>query len=217
MAEVRSARRLVGRIAVGIMLLTGAAACQTTQVQNASGTPTTYQDVNSPGVVQGVGIEAQDIVSMTDVMMRDMMSNPQLANRQPAPRVILDSQYFQNQSAQRLNLNTIVDRLRSGLLRAANGRMLFVSREAAEMVEKERQLKRSGVTDVGTTGLTQAQAGADFRLSGRISSTEARRSDGVIDRYNLINFEMIDLENGLIVWSNFYEFRKGAQDDVVYQ
>jgi hypothetical protein len=202
--------------AVGALLL-GTAACQTVTVENAAGTPTTYQDVNSPGAVQGVGIEAQDIVSMTDVMMRDMMSNPQLANRQPSPRVILDSQYFQNQSAQRLNLNTVVDRLRSGLLRAANGRMLFVSREAAEMVEKERQLKRTGATDVGTTGLTEAQAGADFRLTGRITSTEARRSDGVIDRYNLITFEMIDLENGLIVWSNFYEFRKGAQDDVVYQ
>jgi hypothetical protein len=96
--------------------------------------------------------------------------------------------------------------------------MGFIAREFADMVEKERELKRQGVTDTGTTGLTRAQAGADFRLGGRIVSVDsAQPRTGMIQRYNQITFEMIDLESGIIVWSGQYEFERAAADDVIYR
>jgi PBP1b-binding outer membrane lipoprotein LpoB len=194
----------------------GLSACQA--VDNAAGRPTVYQDVGSPGMVSGVGIESQDIVATTDKMMRDMLANPMLAGATTPPRVILDAAYVNNESSQRINKNLIVDRLRIELQRAAAGRMTFVSRENADMVAKERELKRAGYVDTATTGLTRAQAGADYRLAGRIGSLHAHdRSSGTAQRYNQITFEMIDLELGTIVWSGIYEFAKAAQDDVVYR
>lgn len=176
-------------------------------------------DPSSRGPVSGVGIESQDIISMTDRMVRDMLSNPQLAGRQTAPRVIVDDQYFTNESSQRLNKRLITDRLRVNLNRASNGRMVFIGREYAAMVAEERELKRDGTTDVGTTGLTRAQAGADFRLTGRIASEDAAAQDGSgrIQRFNQITFEMVDLENGVIVWSNIYDFSRVAADSVMYR
>lgn len=192
------------------------AACEA--VDNSHGRKAAYQDPDTPGAVSGVGIEGQDIVGMTDQMMRDMLANPQLATAKTPPRVILDSTYFNNESSQRLNKNLIVDRLRIELQRAAAGRMLFVAREHADMVAQERELKRAGQVDAATTGLTRAQAGADYRLGGRISSLDSLdRKSGTAQRYNQITFELIDLESGLIVWSNLYEFKKSAQDDVVYR
>lgn len=191
-------------------------ACQT--VDNTAGRPAAYQDPGTPGAVTGIGIEGQDIVGMTDQMMRDMLASPQLAAARTPPRVILDSQYFSNESSQRLNKNLIVDRLRIELQRAAAGRIMFVAREHADMVAMERDLKRGGQVDTATTGLTRAQAGADYRLGGRISSLDSRdRRNGTAQRYNQIVFELIDLESGMIVWSNLYEFNKAAQDDVVYR
>ena len=88
-------------------------ACQSTnKIDNTAGRATVYEDVSSPGAVQGVGMESQDIVSMTDEMMRDMLQNPQLVNRATAPRIIIDSQYFENQSTSRINKNMLTDRLR---------------------------------------------------------------------------------------------------------
>jgi len=176
-------------------------------------------DPSNRGPVSGVGIESQDIISMTDRMVRDMLSNPQLAARTVAPRVIVDDQYFTNESAQRLNKRMITDRLRVNLNRASNGRMVFVGREYAAMVAQERELKRDGVTDVGTTGLTRAQAGADFRLTGRIASEDAAAQDGSgrVQRFNQITFEMVDLETGVIVWSNLYDFSRVAADSVMYR
>jgi PBP1b-binding outer membrane lipoprotein LpoB len=170
------------------------------------------------GPVGGVGIEGSDIISMTDMMMRDMLGNAQLAGRSTAPRVIVDGEFFVNESIQPINKNTITDRLRVGLNRASQGRMTFVGRQFAGMVQQERELKRQGVVDVGTSGLTKAQAGADYRLGGRISSVDARNAKtGLQQRYNQIIFEMVDLETGVIVWSGMYEFARSAADDVIYR
>jgi hypothetical protein len=87
------------------------------------------------------------------------------------------------------------------------------------MIAQERELKREGVTDVGTTGLTRAQAGVDFRLTGRITSEDAAAQDGSgrVQRFNQITFEMVDLETGVIVWSNLYDFARVAADSVMYR
>ena len=211
-------RKIIACVLSPLFLL--AAGCETTPppVQNTAGTATTYQDPGTRGAVSGVGIESQDIVSMTDKMARDMLGDPAFTGSKGAPRIIIDSKFFSNESSARINKNVITDRLRIGLNRSSKGRMLFVGREYSGMVEKERTLKRDGKVDTATRGLTQAQAGADYRLGGRISSLDARNANtGQISRYNQITFEMVDLENGLIVWSGIYEFSKSAQDNIVYR
>jgi PBP1b-binding outer membrane lipoprotein LpoB len=213
-----ASRRVTRPAVLGLAALLGACTTVTHPVVNAPGAPTTYQDPGTRGPVSGVGIEAQDIVSMTDKMMRDMLATPALAGRPTAPRVIIDAEYFANESASRLNKNSITDRLRVSLNRASQGRMVFVGRQFADMVARERDLKRQGVVDTGTTGLAKAQMGGDLRLGGRITSLDMRSpATGLMSRYNQITFEMIDLESGQIVWSGIYEFQKTAQDDVIYR
>ena len=199
--------------ALSIGLLTGCAS-----VDNTRATPTIEQNPAQRGAVSGVGIEQQDIAAMTDRMMRDMLANPTLANQNPPPQVIVDGEYFVNESSQRLNKNQITDRLRVELNRASRGRMVFVGRHYSDMVAQERELKREGVVDVGTTGMTRAQAGGDYRLGGRISSLDSRDTrTGLTQRYSQITFEMVDLERGVIVWSGMYEFSRAAGDDVIYR
>ena len=218
-------KRTVGAIRVMVVAaVLGAllAGCTTTTytypVVNASGTPTTYGDPGTRGPVSGVGIEAQDIISMTDRMMRDMLGSPILAGAKTPPRVIIDAEYFRNESSSRLNTNSITDRLRVGLNRSAQGRMTFVGRQFSDMVARERELKRQGVVDQGTVPLTKAPQGGDYRLGGRLTSLDSRSpATGQMSRYNQITFEMVDLETSQIVWSGIYEFLKTAQDDVIYR
>lgn len=180
--------------------------------------PVTYQDVNSTGVVAGVGVESQDITSVTDVMLKDILATPEVVKREQAARVILDEAYFQNESSQRINKNLLVDRLRINLQRASKGKLLFVSRESTDMVAAERELKRQGETDNGTLTPAKAQAGADYRLVGRINSLDSRSAKtGAVECYTQITFELIDLETSLSIWSNLYEFKKGGQDDAIYR
>jgi PBP1b-binding outer membrane lipoprotein LpoB len=216
---IRSPSPLILVVALGT-ILNGCTSIAATSnpVVNAPGSSTTYQDPGTRGPVSGIGIEAQDIVNMTDRMMRDMLTSRALAGRSAPPRVIIDSQYFYNEGASRLNKNSVTDRLRVALNRAAQGRMVFVGRQYADMVAGERDLKRQGQIDSGTLPLAQAQQGGDFRLGGRITSLDARSpTTGLMSRYNQITFEMVNLETGEIVWSGLYEFLKTAQDDVIYR
>lgn len=187
-------------------------------IKNPSGVPTRNIDPAVQGPTGGVGIEGSDIISMTDQMVRDMLSYPALANREKAPGVIIDAEFFVNDSSQPINKNSITDRLRVELNRAAGGRIRFIGRNYSKMVEQERDLKREGATDVATTGLTKAQKGADFRLGGRITSLDSRNTKtGMQQRYTQITFEMIDLESSEIIWSGFYEFSRAGADDVIYR
>lgn len=202
--------------AAAIVLLVSAAPAQ--RSRNDRATTTQNLDPTAQGPVLGVGIGGSDIVQMADQMMRDMLTSPELANRKVAPQIIIDAEYFTNESSQRINKNIITDRLRTQLNRASQGRFIFVARNRADMVANERALKREGVVDVGTTGLTKAQAGADFRLSGNIASTDARNNrTGMVQRFTQITFEMVDLERGTIVWSNSYDMARASADDIIYR
>lgn len=201
------------------MLLPAIAGCQTNPpLQNATGVSSMEVDSSRKGPVSGVGVEGQDIVSMTDAMMRDMLAEQIFADTGKRPRVIIDSQYFVNESSQAINKNIITQRLLVNLNRAARSKMQFINRQNSAMIEQERELKRSGTVDSGTTGLTRAQAGADYRLSGKINSLDSRNvKTGMVQRYTQISFEMTDLESGEIVWSGIYEFSRAAADDVIYR
>ena len=206
-------------VAAVCLLLPTVAGCQTNPpLQNSTGVSSMDVDSSRKGPVSGVGMEGQDIVAMTDSMMRDMLAEQIFADTGKRPRVIIDSQYFVNESSQAINKNIITQRLMVNLNRAARARMQFINRQNSAMVEQERELKRSGTTDMGTTGLTKAQAGADYRLSGKINSLDSRNvKTGMVQRYTQISFEMTDLESAEIVWSGIYEFSRAAADDVIYR
>lgn len=205
-------------ILLAVTLLASGCATYTTRVDDTAGKATMYEDISSPGQVAGVGVESQDITSMTDKMMRDMLSNPALAGRAVAPRVIVDDSNFTNESSSIINKGMITERLMVNLNRAANGRMLFIERQAAAMIEKERALKRSGVVSHGTMGNAAAPAGADFQLTGKIMSLNSvSNTSGKTSRYHQISFKMVDLETGIAVWTGLYEFKKTAQDDIIYR
>lgn len=206
------------RVALVVLGLMFGGCATTTNIPNAGGVPPTQVDPSVAGPVSGVGIESHDIVAMTDEMMRDMLANPTLAGRAKAPRVVIDSGYFKNAGSQAINRDLITSRLRVNLNRASQGRMSFVTRTNLTMVQSERDMKRDGTTDEGTTGKTAAMAGADFRLQGEIASLDSRNvRTGLLQRYNQITFEMLDLETGEIVWSGQYEVERAAADDVVYR
>jgi len=203
---------------VGLAMASPAAAQFRKKQMQPGASNTVYGDTASTGTVRGVGTESQDIVSMSDAMMRDLLTVPALMNAKTPPRVIIDAKAFRNESSEIIDKALITDRIRVSLNRAAGGRVMFIGREYADLVEGERELKDKGKVDVGTTGRTRAQAGADYRLVGRIGTRDAIDTrSGAKSRFSQYTFELLDLEYGTIVWSNLYEFKKENRDDVVYR
>ena len=177
-------------------------------------------DPNSAGPVRGVGIEGQDIARVADQMMRDILANPALAGQNPQlpPQILIDPDQVTNESSQRINKAMIVARLRNELNRASQGRFVFVDRAHMQRILQERDLKRSGTVDMGTTGLTRATAGVDYQLTGALYSTESQDvKSGMVQRTTDINFELLDMERGTIIWSNTYTITRASGKDIVYR
>lgn len=168
--------------------------------------------------ISGIGVESQDFAAMSDKMVRDLLATPMFGNAGTPPRVIIDDTRFKNESSQTLNLALLVDRLRIELMRASSGKMLFVSRQNVDLVEKEKQLKAAGKVDAGSSDTKRAIAGADFILIGKIASqTTINQKSGMKANYFQITFEMLDLNNSLTVWGNLYEVKKAGADDKIYR
>lgn len=196
----------------------GAVGCATTGVDNSAGRATVYEDIRSASSVQGVGIESQDVAAIADQMARSILKNPTVMNRATAPRIIIDAEYFVNESTSRINKKLLTTHLRNNLRNASYGKLIFIERKNVEMVQKERELKRRGAVDAGTIRQTQATGGADFRLQGTIMSQDMmQQGSQQITRSNSIEFELVDMELGSIVWGDIYAFKKTAQNDIIYR
>lgn len=201
---------------MAVVCLTGCTT-YTTRVDNSPGRRSVYEDPTSPGAVSGTGIEAQDVISATDQMMRDILATPVIASRATPARVVIDSTYFKNESSSPVNKNLFTDRLRTELNRAAAGRLTFLARHHAELIEEERVLEQEGVVTPGTQGNTKPSLGYDYRLGGRIASLDAIGAKSQKSRYYQITFELIERGSGVVVWSGVYEFRKTGKDDLIYR
>ena len=167
----------------------------------------------------GLGIESRDTDLMAKQMVESMLREPSLVNAARPPQVIIDASAFTNESSQRMNMNSITDKLVVALSKAAHGRMVFVSRESMGRVDAERAMRRSGRVDQATVGMSRAQAGADYRLEGRMTSDDDPMDmrTGVRMRGTHILFKMVDMERGTQVWADDYATTRMAADSVMYR
>jgi curli biogenesis system outer membrane secretion channel CsgG len=186
---------------------------------NKRGTQAMELDPSGKGAVFGQSIESVDIERMANNVVRDLMSRPDIIGTAVPPRIVVDSEKFYNNSIQRIDRDMITSMLRAQLSRAAQGRIRFVSREAIDIVMRERELKRSGVADVGTRGMTKGVSGVDYQLIGRVTSLDSRDTrSGLVQRRTQVVFELVDMETGDLPWtSEPYVILRAAGDDVVYR
>lgn len=192
-------------------------ACNATGISNPGGLATKYIDPSRESQSTGVGIESNDVIQMADQMVQSILNESTLSSLGQAPRVLVDETDFTLDGNTRINRKVITTRLRNGLTRAAKGKMVFVARYAQKAIAQEREIKRAGLVDQGTIRQTKATAGVDFKLVGNILTTDERHANGKTSRYHYINFELVDMELGVTVWADAYEFKKTGVDDVVYR
>jgi len=168
---------------------------------------TVYRPVEQESGAGTADIESNDVVNCAEYLVGKMLQNPLLVSAQQPRVVILDAKYFTIDTTQRLDKDLLINRLRTELINAANGRIRFAGRQNLNMVEEEKELKAEGVVGGGTTPGSATALGADYRLTGSVREI-ATNVGGRVDKYTLMTFEMIDLATSEIVFSDQWEFKK---------
>lgn len=192
-------------------LLTG---CASFGVQNPRGVPVTEMKADERGFVAGTGVESQDLVAVTDKMARSIIGIPQIARAQGQPRIVLDP--VNNETRFPINKDMFLTRIRVMLNSKAAGKVLFLARDRMATLERERDLKQSGAVTSNSDPNVIEFKGADFFLTGKLSSLTTRTSKGVSD-YILYTFQLIDARTSDVIWEDFAEIKKQGLEDAAYR
>jgi hypothetical protein len=204
------------------VLFAGAAAaaslagCADYAVQNPAGRQVVELQATEHGAVGGTGIESQDIVAVTDKMARSILSAPVIAQALTPPYVVVNR--VANETRFPIQSDIFTDRIRAQLVKFADNKVNFVARDqaTAAALEHERALKQAGqVTASSDPNVVEAR-GADFFLTGKISSHTTGTSQGISD-YVYFDFQLVDARTNVTKWEDTYEMKKEGLEDAAYR
>ncbi len=190
------------------------AGCASSGVKNPSGVPVTEMRADERGFVAGTGVESQDMVAVTDKMARSILSTPEIANAQGIPRVVLEPVI--NETRFPINKDIFLTRIRTELNTKARNKVRFLAREQMKALERERDLKQSGLVTSSSDPNVVEFKGADFFLTGKLQGMTTRTSAGTSD-YVLYSFQLIDARTSDIIWEDSAEIKKQGLEDASYR
>lgn len=146
-----------------------------------------------------------DIQSTTEKMVESMLQHPLLQDiiRQ---RGLLMASPVENKTSEYFDTKLIADSMLSQLQK--NGvRYVIAGDEMQNQVDELRRQNQSGLYKKSSTAKVGNMQGAQYRIDGSVSSI-VKRTSSVKDVYYKINLRLVEIESGIVEWSDEKEIRK---------
>ncbi len=188
---------IIAVLCAGMLSVTILPGCTTTKVSygDASEVETVTADFGST-----------DLQQIANKMVDSLLSFPPVVEitRQRRPVIFVD--HIKNKTTEHIDTESITDTITTRLLRS--GKFRFVDTGKVDAVRKQLEFQHgSGMVNPETAVRTGRQIGAEYMLYGNLSSIVKKR-DGTKDVYYKFTLKLMDLESGLIEWSDEKEIRK---------
>jgi hypothetical protein len=182
------------------------------------GTETKRIDPDQDDDVGGTGIDSADLRATSDQMVRSLLGAPRLFAK-GTPVVVIKSP--DNRTRFQIDSSIFVTKMRSQLMKNAQGRITFIAREDTKEVLDERERKRAGAVSVptdatGKADLAAAPMGTQFFLTGTLQSISKQNGKAESD-YVLATFRVVDAETQELVWEDSYDWKKIGERGVIYR
>ena len=199
-------------IALIAAALLGTLAC--TNINSPNGPSVTELRPDERGFVAGLGVESQDLVTISEKMARGILGADPIATAKGKPVVVLEP--IDNDTRFPIDKEIFLTLIRDKLLEHAANKISFVAREHIEKLEAERDRKLAGQVPGGEKIKGNKFKGADFILTGTFKGISSRGTAGASD-YVLYSFQLIDPESSEILWGGNHQIKKQGKDDVTYR
>jgi uncharacterized protein (TIGR02722 family) len=171
----------------------------------AGGQHVSYQD---PGKVETLNAEwgSTDLQSVADRMVNSLIRHPVIAT---GNRPVIQVSTVKNKTTEHIDTKSVTDKIRTALIKTGMVRMTAVSDANREILENLDYQSGSGVVSKKTAKSVGKQIGADYLLYGEIDSI-VKREGRQEDVYYKFTLNLVDVETGIIEWSDEKEIRKEA-------
>jgi uncharacterized protein (TIGR02722 family) len=146
---------------------------------------------------------------VAEEMIQDSLSRPWLATaqqRKGAPPTVIVQQ-VRNNSSEHIHTDTFVEDLQRALINS--GRVQFVANAEERQGLRQERLDQDVNAADATRKAHGQETGADFALSGTISSIVDRDGGAAVILYQ-VNLKLLDLQTNQIVWNGQKKIKKAV-------
>ena len=188
------------------ILLAALAGCQTTSPTTGS-SGVSYGDAKAVETVT-TDLGSTDIQMISEKMTQSLIQHPVIQDT-IKKRGLLMASPVQNKTSEYFDTKMITDTVLTQLQK--NGIRYVI--EADNMQNQTDELRRqtqSGLYDKTKSVKIGKMQGAKYRLDGSISSIIKKTAD-LKDAYYKMNLRLIEIETGIVEWSDEKEIRKSAK------
>ncbi|MCB0272732.1 MAG: hypothetical protein KDD46_06940 [Bdellovibrionales bacterium] len=168
---------------------------------------TTRVDIDSDDF-DSTETSSKDLQAVAQQMSRAILGLHQVQNSQTPPRIAFAD--VKNETNEIINENLFIEKMRTLLLKNAQGRLVFLDRELSQEIFNERDMKESGAYGGNVQGKV---LGADYFLTGKLSSID-KVSGKQRSTYTRYAFRLTDANNSVIIWEDEYEVKKVGSSGV---
>lgn len=148
-----------------------------------------------------------DMHRIADTMVQSL-SESKLVSELAKPPIVLVT-LCKNRTTEHIDMKSLTDKIRTALIKS--GKFKFTEKEVREEVQGEIDYQtQSGYVDAATARKKGKQIGAQYFLTGEITDRvqEVGRKKYV---YYKATFNLVNIETGLIDWTDEKELRKYYQ------
>jgi uncharacterized protein (TIGR02722 family) len=193
------------RLLAGAMIFT-LAACQTTSPTTGS-SGVSYGDSKAVETVT-TDLGSTDIQMISEKMTQSLIQHP-VVQEMIKKRGLMMASPVQNKTSEYFDTKLITDTVLTQLQK--NGvRYVIEADNMQNQTDELRRQNQSGLYDKSKSVKMGKMQGAKYRLDGSISSIIKRSSD-VKDVYYKMNLRLIEIETGIVEWSDEKDIRKSAR------
>lgn len=140
--------------------------------------------------------------------MVESLSQSRVISSVRKPPVVLVT-LMKNKTAEHIDMKSMTDKIRTALIKS--GKFRFTEKEVREELAGEVEYQEeSGYVDASTARKKGKQIGADYFLTGEITTRiqEVGKKKYI---YYKANFNLVNIDTGIIDWSDEKELRKFYQ------
>jgi uncharacterized protein (TIGR02722 family) len=164
-----------------------------------------YTDPSSQETVN-TDFGSTDLQAVTEKMVESMLAFPPVMILTNSERPIIVVSDIKNKTSEHIDTESITDSISSKLLRS--GRFRFVDMTKVEDVRQQLDYQNnSGMVNATKAVQFGRQVGAKYMLYGNLSSIVKQNKDKR-NVYYKMTMRLMDLETGLLEWSDEKEIRK---------
>ncbi|MGB9671007.1 MAG: penicillin-binding protein activator LpoB [Halothiobacillaceae bacterium] len=190
----------IGALSAAFLLLGG---CATTEGPVVSSGKVAYGDSKAVETVTNE-FGSTDLQTIAESMTRSLLQSAPIT-RGNRPRVTISE--VQNKTSEYIDTRAITDSIRAQLLKAGQVRFVADVNQMQDQTEELMRQNQSGLYKKSTAKKIGNMVGADYRITGNITSIVKRTSD-IKDVYYKFSLMLVNIETGEIEWADEKEIRK---------